>query len=484
MTNKRLLKEYVNITKEPINNIIAKPREDNILIWNYIIVAEKDPYNGGLYHGILEFHKDYPMKPPSIKMFTPNGRFETDVRICLSMSDYHPETWNPSWGVRTILIGLYSFMLDDDFGEGTIGSIKETSAKRRFYAENSLEFNNKNSDFVELFKEYEISKSNKINKCEEMSTCRYCFEGNDELIAPCKCIGSNKWVHKKCLAKWQYTCILSQSTHPKYQTGIESTCNVCSSKFEIIEFNRKDLMLEFTGNEISNMLDEGFYIVSSKKSSEYNKEIIEKHKTDKELVDNISHWTYSVFLITQVIKSPEGDSIHGVSLTNIVPRLSDKPNIYFKWTTYKKYLNLNLFNITHYIGGPCCPDIAYCLVTIDKNNKNLIKFRKEDANLVKTITYDNYIILFAKLDVIIYLQGHYPYMFKRGIGDNINLRVIWGLAGWSRTQLLGEIAKGSWGMCRGDINELFPIQKQLWESLNKSSRPIYSGANDFSQKYT
>ena len=147
-------------------------------------------------------------------------------------------------------------------------------------------------------------------------------------------------------------------------------------------------------------------------------------------------------------------------------------------------LNLNLFNITHYIGGPCCPEMPYCLAVIDKSEQNLITFRKEDANIVKTITYDNYIILFSKLEVIIYLQGHYPHMFKQDARDNINLRVIWGLAGWSRTQLLGEIAKGSWGMCRGDINELFPIQKQLWESLNKSSRPIYSGANDFSQKYT
>ena len=27
---------------------------------------------------------------------TPNGRFKTDFRLCLSMSDYHPDTWY-SW---------------------------------------------------------------------------------------------------------------------------------------------------------------------------------------------------------------------------------------------------------------------------------------------------------------------------------------------------------------------------------------------------
>ena len=126
MSNKRLLKEYRDIIKESIPNIHTKPNEDNILHWNYIIVPNKEPYNGGYYHGILEFHNEYPMKPPSIKMYTPSGRFETGERICLSMSDYHPETWNPSWGVRTILLGLYTFMIDDDFSDGTIGSIKDT----------------------------------------------------------------------------------------------------------------------------------------------------------------------------------------------------------------------------------------------------------------------------------------------------------------------------------------------------------------------
>ena len=131
MTNKRLLKEYMDLKKNPIENILTKPNEDNILLWNYIIIGKKVPYTDGLYHGVLEFHKDYPMKPPSIKMYTPNGRFEVDKRICLSMSDYHPETWNPSGGVRTILLGLYSFMLDDDFSEGTIGSLRDTYSNRK-----------------------------------------------------------------------------------------------------------------------------------------------------------------------------------------------------------------------------------------------------------------------------------------------------------------------------------------------------------------
>ena len=72
---------------------------------------EGTPYAGGLYHGMLRFPAEYPFRPPSIYMITPNGRFKPNTRLCLSISDFHPDTWNPSWSVSTILTGLLSFMV-------------------------------------------------------------------------------------------------------------------------------------------------------------------------------------------------------------------------------------------------------------------------------------------------------------------------------------------------------------------------------------
>jgi hypothetical protein len=51
------------------------------------------------------------VQPPSVVMLTPSGRFDVNKKICLSMSDFHPETWNPMWSVSTILVGLLSFMV-------------------------------------------------------------------------------------------------------------------------------------------------------------------------------------------------------------------------------------------------------------------------------------------------------------------------------------------------------------------------------------
>ena len=153
MSNKRLLKEYRDIMNDKIECILTKPRENNILLWDYIINPIEEPYKDGYYHGTLEFDKDYPMKPPSIKMLTPSGRFQVNGRLCLSMSDYHPESWNPSWGVRTILIGLHSFMLSEEFSEGTIGSISDSFDNRILLKEKSLEYNRKNEFFVSLLEE-------------------------------------------------------------------------------------------------------------------------------------------------------------------------------------------------------------------------------------------------------------------------------------------------------------------------------------------
>ncbi|KAG7397020.1 Ubiquitin-conjugating enzyme E2 J2 [Phytophthora boehmeriae] len=149
MATKRLRKEYLAMQRKPVDYIQAVPVETNILEWHYVITGTKGtPYEGGYYHGKLKFPPEYPMKPPSVMMITPNGRFKTNQRLCLSMSDFHPETWNPMWSVSSILTGLYSFMIET---QATLGSISTTDAQKRKYAAASLEANCSNATFRKLF---------------------------------------------------------------------------------------------------------------------------------------------------------------------------------------------------------------------------------------------------------------------------------------------------------------------------------------------
>jgi len=138
--------------KEPPPFIWAVPDEKNILTWNYIIRGPPDsPYAGGEYHGVLLFPAEYPFKPPGIKMFTPSGRFQPDKKICFSMSDFHPGSWNPAWSVATILTGLLSFMLSDEM---TTGSMTSSDTHKRAFATRSHAWNLTSQRFKDAFPEY------------------------------------------------------------------------------------------------------------------------------------------------------------------------------------------------------------------------------------------------------------------------------------------------------------------------------------------
>lgn len=61
------------------------------------------------------------------------------------------QTWNPVWGVSSILLGLQSFMLEDS---PAVGTVEGTAAARRTMAAQSLAYNVEHSkEFCSLFPE-------------------------------------------------------------------------------------------------------------------------------------------------------------------------------------------------------------------------------------------------------------------------------------------------------------------------------------------
>lgn len=98
-------------------------------------------------------------------VYTPNGRFKPNKRLCLSISDYHPDTWNPAWSASTILTGLLSIMLENT---PLLGSCESTTQEKRRLAMNSMEFNLKNEIFCELFPEIVDVIKDKLEKINEI----------------------------------------------------------------------------------------------------------------------------------------------------------------------------------------------------------------------------------------------------------------------------------------------------------------------------
>jgi len=149
----RLRKELKKISADPPPHIHVYCDESNILLWSYLLEGPPDtPYEGGWYWGQLKFPAEFPFAPPSILMVTPNGRFETNARLCLSMSDYHPETWQPSFSIGSVLTGLLSFMCEETPTAGAIDPIPPVEDRRRLAA-SSLEWNKAQAEFTKAFQE-------------------------------------------------------------------------------------------------------------------------------------------------------------------------------------------------------------------------------------------------------------------------------------------------------------------------------------------
>ncbi|CAL9704074.1 unnamed protein product [Knipowitschia caucasica] len=165
----RLKQDYLRIKKDPVPYICAEPLPTNILEWHYVVRGpEKTPYEGGYYHGKLIFPREFPFKPPSIYMITPNGRFKCNTRLCLSITDFHPDTWNPAWSVSTILTGLLSFMVEKG---PTLGSIETSDFTKRQLSAQSLVFNLKDKVFCELFPDV-VDEMKQKQKAQEELLCR------------------------------------------------------------------------------------------------------------------------------------------------------------------------------------------------------------------------------------------------------------------------------------------------------------------------
>ncbi|KAJ6218866.1 hypothetical protein RDWZM_004678 [Blomia tropicalis] len=131
------------LVKDPVPYVDAAPLPSNILEWHYVIQGpEGSPYHNGIYHGKLCFPPDYPYRPPSIYMITPNGRFKTNRRLCLSISIFIP--------IHGILPGIYLPYLP------------------RILAKKSLEYNLKNKQFCELFPDIAMKIRNELEKRKEI----------------------------------------------------------------------------------------------------------------------------------------------------------------------------------------------------------------------------------------------------------------------------------------------------------------------------
>ena len=148
---KRIMREYAEFqqsyptTRQSVSadsaavDVVAAPLDDNLFEWHFTLRGPPgSPYAGGLYHGRVLLPSNYPFRPPDIVLLTPSGRFETGKKICLSISSFHPNNWQPSWSIRTALTALSAFFTTP--AAGAIGSLDYPDREKQQLAAKSREF--------------------------------------------------------------------------------------------------------------------------------------------------------------------------------------------------------------------------------------------------------------------------------------------------------------------------------------------------------
>lgn len=150
---KKYIKAYLDETLRYANVILT----DKVDLW-YVLFhdmgGDKDEFVGGSYIVELKAPKEFPFKPPTLRVLTPNGVFEAEHNVCLSIGSYHPNAFAPTTGILGYISLVYSAFIgwkDLRGGVGvinsaTVESIKEAAAK-------SDDYNRKN--FAKLLNDME-----------------------------------------------------------------------------------------------------------------------------------------------------------------------------------------------------------------------------------------------------------------------------------------------------------------------------------------
>ncbi|KAF8610080.1 UBC-like protein, partial [Ceratobasidium sp. AG-I] len=138
---KRILQEAKELQNDPSHEYSAGPLENDIFEWHATLRGAPDTeFEGGLYHCRILLPSEYPFRPPSIMVLTPNGRFELNKKICISFTSYHEELWQPAWGVRTAIIGLQGFFPHKGESAVGVGALEYPIAERKRLAALSREW--------------------------------------------------------------------------------------------------------------------------------------------------------------------------------------------------------------------------------------------------------------------------------------------------------------------------------------------------------
>jgi len=113
-TIKRLIRDIVEIKKNPLDNIYYQHSENNILQGHALIIGPSNtPYEGGYYFFKVDYPINYPHEPPKYTFLTNNGYTRMnpntykDGKVCISiLNTWHGDQWSGCQTISSTLLSI------------------------------------------------------------------------------------------------------------------------------------------------------------------------------------------------------------------------------------------------------------------------------------------------------------------------------------------------------------------------------------------
>ena len=330
--------------KDPSNDFFANPIKDDMFCWHFTIRGPPDTeFEGGLYHGVIKLPMTYPNRPPNIMFLTPNGRFDINMDVCLSMTKYHKEEWQAAWTIRSMLEAIIAFFpITED--HDAIGALESSIESRKYYAKQSIKYKcDICGPIANILKPIEKMNSNNENKDNTQNK-----NSEENINNENKNLSNNKITNNKNI----------KSTQNNIKKDIDSSSNSSLSSNQTGKFRFK--------KEINNSSDiKRIYISKVNENKNANKEILLNPKEEKE--ENMNN-NEQEELFNYINPEPEPNNLLK-SIIDDIEYVDIKKSIKFHGNKKNEEIEAALLKNTSYMNNFLKIKNLFNL-KIDEDNKN------------------------------------------------------------------------------------------------------------------
>lgn len=202
-----------------------------------------------------------------------------------------------------------------------------------------------------------------------------------------------------------------------------------------------------------------------------------------------AHFREAIYIITEICSneaSDGSDAVRGVNLSRTleapdVLMLEDAVDEETIWSYAERGVEVQWMN-----GGPCKPKLVTALACV----QHVPQDRRASADGVSEVLSGEGVI-WGDMSSVLALAAEEAEIVAAEGGERSAVVLAWaGHAQWSRTQLLGEVARGSWGWCLGSVPDVQAAitairtdSESLWRKMRYSERLLWAPSNELSRDF-